>query len=255
MYTLRTKLKDQIVAEFLPPVKKSKQTKVIIILDGMPTVPSKKSLLEFFSKKGFWVFHPRYRGTWESGGSLFQYSPAKDVKDVIDGIYNGFTSATDMDYQKQKHYKLKPDKLVIIGTSFGGPAALLNSSDARVDKVIAISSVIDWNKPGKAEPIDQLIEFTKIYFGNGYRVFKNGWDKIQSGQFYNPINNIEQISGAKTLLIHAKFDPVCKYSEAKKFAQLTNSQFVAINSKDHWGLSNLMNQKYYKLISKFINTK
>ncbi len=66
MYTLRTRFAKDIVCEFLPPSRPQKLDKVVILADGMPSVPSKKSVLEYFSKKGFWVFHPRYRGAWES---------------------------------------------------------------------------------------------------------------------------------------------------------------------------------------------
>jgi integrase len=62
----RTRFKQQIVAEFLPPLRPRKTQKVIVLCDGMPSIPRKQPLMEFRAGKGFWVVYPRYRGAWES---------------------------------------------------------------------------------------------------------------------------------------------------------------------------------------------
>src|SRR5205814_7872713 len=61
----RTRFKDEIVAEFLPSSRSAKKQKLIILCDGMPSIPRKQSLSEFLAAKGFWVVYPRYRGAWE----------------------------------------------------------------------------------------------------------------------------------------------------------------------------------------------
>jgi len=58
----RTRFKKDIVAEFLPPARLGKKQKLIVLCDGMPSIPRKQSLMEFLSGKGYWVFYPRYRG-------------------------------------------------------------------------------------------------------------------------------------------------------------------------------------------------
>jgi len=60
-YTLRARIKNKIISEFVPPSKKS--NKVIILCGGMPGYPAKKELMFFLAEKGFWVFSPRYRGS------------------------------------------------------------------------------------------------------------------------------------------------------------------------------------------------
>ena len=86
---LRTRFKKEIIAEFLPPVRKGKTRRVIILCDGMPSVPAKQPLAEFLARQGYWVFHPRYRGAWESGGNFLEKSPVEDIADVISGITKG----------------------------------------------------------------------------------------------------------------------------------------------------------------------
>lgn len=134
----RTRFKKQIVTEFLPPARAHKRQRVIILCDGMPSLPHKQPLCEFLSRKGFWVFYPRYRGTWESGGEFLEKSPHEDILDVIDELPNGLTEVTF-----RKKFVLKPDEIFVIGGSFVGAAAILASLDSRVKKVIANCPVVD----------------------------------------------------------------------------------------------------------------
>jgi alpha-beta hydrolase superfamily lysophospholipase len=79
----RTRFQKEIVAEFLLPARSSKQQKAIILCDGMPSIPRKQSLAEFLSKQGYWVFYPRWRGAWESGGQFLEKSPHLDILDIV----------------------------------------------------------------------------------------------------------------------------------------------------------------------------
>ena len=90
MHLHRTIFKNEIICEFLPPQRPSNN--VIILCDGMPTMPSKKHVIEFYSQKNFWVFHPRYRGSWESSGEFLSNEPTQDIFDIINQLPKGFTS-------------------------------------------------------------------------------------------------------------------------------------------------------------------
>jgi len=82
----RTRFRQQILAEFLPPTRERKTQKVVILCDGMPSIPRKQSLSEFLATKGFWVIYPRYRGAWESDGHFLEKSPHQDILDIIDDL-------------------------------------------------------------------------------------------------------------------------------------------------------------------------
>jgi esterase/lipase len=141
----RTRFKKEIVAEFLPPARQGKKTKIIILCDGLPSIPRKQPLAEFLAKKGFWVVYPRYRGTWESEGSFLEVAPDKDISDVIDELPNGLT-----DIAFGQHFSIpSPHEVYVIGGSFGGTTALMASLDPRVKKVIANCPVV----PPKLPPI------------------------------------------------------------------------------------------------------
>ena len=159
-----------------PPSRHTKKQRVVIVCDGMPSIPYKSSLLHFLSKQGFWAIHLRYRGTWESGGSFLRKSPERDIIDLIDGLPKGFTSMWD-----RKRYRVRPDAVFIIASSFGGPAGILASRDKRVKKVVAISPVVDWRASSKGESLDWLERFVRDGFGEGYRFSHKDWKKLGEG--------------------------------------------------------------------------
>jgi hypothetical protein len=82
----RTRFRQQIVAEFLPPSRERKTQRVVILCDGMPSTPRQQPLSEFLSGKGFWVIYPRYRRAWESGGHFLEKSPHEDILDITDDL-------------------------------------------------------------------------------------------------------------------------------------------------------------------------
>jgi alpha-beta hydrolase superfamily lysophospholipase len=135
----RTRFKKEIVAEFLPPARPSKRQQVIILCDGMPSIPRKQALAEYLSTKGYWVFYPRWRGAWESGGQFLERSPHEDILDIVSELPNGF-----QELAFGRKFRCSPDKVFVIGGSFGGAAAILSSLDPRITKVIANCPVVDW---------------------------------------------------------------------------------------------------------------
>ncbi len=250
MHTYRTRFGKDIVAEFLPPLRKTKKTKVVILLGGMPAHPSRRDVLEFFARKGYWVFQPRYRGSWESGGVFLKYSPAEDVGLVLDHLQTGFRDAWS-----GEAYALKPDQIFVIGVSFGGAAALLASKDARVDKVIALAPVIDWTAPSKKEPLDWFYDFVKEGFGEAYRMSKKEWNKLKGGTFYSPWHERENIPGKKVLMFHAKDDDVVAYAPSKRFARKTGATLLTLKRGGHLSSSLIMKPHVWKRIHTFLKMR
>ena len=246
MHTLRTRFANDIVAECMPSQKPSQD--VIIFCDGMPGLPGKKKkLMEFYAKKGYWCFNPRYRGVWESGGSFLENSPVEDIRDVIDGLFQPVNSLWD-----GVEYNIDPKHIIIVGGSFGGPAALLLSSDPRVNAVITVAGVVDWTVPGETEPLDWLFDVTKASFGEAFRITKKNWEKLQEGNFYNPVNQLEDIDPTKILMIHAKDDTVVPYVATDVFSQKLGIPLVSLKTGDHLSSSILTRWKMWRHIKKHL---
>ncbi|MEI8337541.1 MAG: hypothetical protein WCF92_00140 [bacterium] len=250
-YLLRAKFKKEIISEFLVPKKPS--SKVVIFLCGMPTYPSKEKYLalsNFFSNKGYWCFVPRYRGTWESEGKLFAKSPHLDVVDLINELSKGFS-----DLWSGEKYKIENPEVVLIGSSFGGPAALLSSKNPNVKKVITFSSVLDWRYENETvEPVPKLSKFVGEAFGNGYRIAKDGWKKIEKGEIYNPATELEKIDGSKCLVIHAQDDEVVSIKPLKPFIIKTGAKLNLVKKGGHLGMA-ILEKRFYKKCMEFIRSK
>ena len=250
-WALRTRFKKEIVAEFLPPARQRKKQKVIILCDGMPGIPRKQGLMEFLAAKGYWVFYPRYRGSWESGGQFLQKSPDKDILDVIDELPKGVRELAC-----GKRFALKPDEIFVIGGSFGGAAAILASLDDRVKKVIANCPVVDWKILAAEERLEtsnpNYAAYIREAFGNGYRLSDGNWRKLHSGRFYNPAHHVKEIDPEKIMMFHAKDDPYVPYKSVKDFAERTGVKLNSFARGGHLSTEMIV-QKYWKRIKKFFD--
>lgn len=249
-HPLRTRFAEEILTEFLPPAKPQKKQKAIILCTGMPTSPSKNSLLRFWSNKGYWVFLPRYRGTWESDGIFLKESPHIDILDVINGITKKFTTIN----RTPQSFSPSFEKIHLIGSSFGGAAALLCSNNKLVSKVIALSPVVDWKAEGQDEPFDWFAKYVQKAFGQAYRFSINDWDRLQKTPFYNPTDNIQKINGKKICIIHSHNDRIIPIESIFEFQKKTNCLVWDQTKGGHLSTSYTMNFWHYRRIKKFLNS-
>lgn len=249
----RTRFKDEIVAEFLPPSRTQKKQRLIILCDGMPSMPCKQPLSEFLAAKGFWVLYPRYRGTWESGGEFLSRSPHDDILDILDELPG---QVEEMAFGQQ--FRLAPHQVFVIGGSFGGAAAILLSLDHRVTRVVANCAVVDWSILDQAEKAEtsksNYADYIRQAFGNGYRLSDANWAKLRGGRFYNPWHHRNQIDGSKVLMFHANDDPNVPYQRAREFAKLTQAKLKSIQHGGHISTDYVV-RRYWVQIKKFFGSE
>lgn len=220
-YPIRTRLAGDIVAEIIFPEKQT--GKVAIIATGLPSSPSKGELLRFLADQGYVALFSRYRGTWESDGHFLDHSPAKDIHDVIEFLIQEGQVASLFSQEKMK---INVQKIHLFGTSFGGPAVILNSRHPRVQKVIALSPVIDWRKEGEDESFDWHVGFVSQGFGGAYRLRKQSdWKKLIETDFYNPALRIKDVDAKKIFVLHAEDDRIVPCAPLIEFADKTNISF------------------------------
>jgi pimeloyl-ACP methyl ester carboxylesterase len=251
----RTRFARDIVTEFLPPARAGKIRRAIILCDGMPSIPRKQGLAEFLSAKGYWVFYPRYRGAWESGGEFLERSPHLDVLDVVGGLSKEFRELAF-----GRRFRVSPDldEVFVIGGSFGGAAAILSSLDSRVKKVIANCPVVDWGilaREGKKETSNpSYAAYIRAAFGNGYRLSDKNWKKLRGGTFYNPAYHASEISPSKIMMFHAQDDPYVPYRSVVKFARVTGVRLKLLRRGGHLS-TDLIVRKYWAQIREFFEGK
>lgn len=238
MQILHTFFKKEIFSDFIVPAKPS--NKVAIICSGAPAVPSKKTLMEFFAKKGYWAFHIRYRGTWESKGVFLKKSPHQDLLDVIDELSKGFT-----ELWTKRRYKINAKKILLTGSSFGGAAVIIATEDPRVTAGIAFSPVVDWHATRPEEPHGKFVKFMQEAYGAVYRSTPALWKKLLSAGFYTPGDDV---NGDKLMIVHAKDDRVVRLKEVREFAKKTKSHFMLFNTGGHLSSSNIMRPQIWKKV-------
>jgi pimeloyl-ACP methyl ester carboxylesterase len=248
----RTRFKNEIVAEFLPPGRSGRRQKVIVLCDGMPSVPSKQTLVNFLARKGYWVFYPRWRGAWESGGQFLERSPHEDILDVINELPNGVTELAF-----GQSFELSPDEIFVIGGSFGGAAAILCSLDGRVKKAVANCPVVDWsilpNEQKKETSNPSYPAYIREAFGNGYRLTDENWNKLLDGRFYNPMHRVGEINPSKLMMFHAKDDPYIPWRLVERFAKRAGVRLKLLSRGGHLSTS-LIVQKYWLQINEFFRS-
>jgi pimeloyl-ACP methyl ester carboxylesterase len=249
----RTRFKHQIVAEFLPPSRPGKAQKLIILCDGMPSIPRKQPLSEFLAAKGFWVIYPRYRGAWESGGEFLASSPHEDILEILDVL------PTELEESAfGQRFRLAPDQVFVIGGSFGGAAAILLSLDPRVKRAVANCAVVDWSILDDAEKAEtskaNYAEYIREAFGNAYRLSDVNWNKLRSGTFYNPWHHRNEVTPSKILMFHAKDDPYVPYGGSRRFADSTGVTLKSLQRGGHVS-TDYITRKYWAQIKKFFDSK
>jgi pimeloyl-ACP methyl ester carboxylesterase len=215
----------------------------------MPSIPRKQPLAEFLSRAGYWVFYPRYRGAWESGGEFLERSPHLDILDVMDGLGREFRELAF-----GRRFRVSASETFVIGGSFGGAAAILCSLDARVRKVIANCPVVDWgilSREQKKETSNpSYAAYIREAFGEGYRLSDRNWRKLSDGKFYNPAYHVGEIIGSKIMMFHAQDDPYVPYRSVEKFAKRTGSRLKLFRRGGHLS-TDMIVRKYWAGIREF----
>jgi pimeloyl-ACP methyl ester carboxylesterase len=246
----RTRFAGDIVAQFKPANFETR--KVAILLSGCPGYPmGKRDLTEFLKKKGFFTIVPAYRGTWESDGEFLKEPPSKDVELIINELETGF-----MDLWSGGMYSITDPEVYLIGGSFGGAAAILASTHPKVVKAVSLSGVVDWaEQQHTVEPLELMSEYLPKAFGQGYRPGNHIQERLEAGDFYNPVHEKVTIDGKKLLLIHAKGDRVVHSAPAKQFAADIGARYVELPGDDHMGASSAAEPRVWKHIDRFFRGK
>ncbi|MFY9842587.1 MAG: alpha/beta hydrolase family protein [Terriglobales bacterium] len=215
----------------------------------MPSIPRKQPLAEFLSAKGYWVFYPRYRGAWESGGEFLARSPHLDILDAIGGLSKEFRELAF-----GRRFRVRADEVFAVGGSFGGTAAILCSLDPRVKKVIANCPVVDWgilSREQKKETSNpSYAAYIRAAFGEGYRLSDKNWKKLFGGRFYNPVCHAAEVTPSKVMMFHAEDDPYIPYQSVLKFARVTGVKLKLLRRGGHLS-TDLVVRKYWVQISEF----
>ena len=177
---------------------------VIILLHGFPGNEVNYDLAHVFRRQGFNVLVFHYRGCWGSGGDYLWKNLVEDVSSAISFVKSNYA---------QKNFHIDPGKIILMGYSMGGFAALLNA--VQNDEIKYAASLAGFN----AGMFGELIESNKIIFEYSMQHMQPAMDFVKCSSAdillnelitnkkeWNLINYLEKLSKKNLLIIGAKFD-------------------------------------------------
>lgn len=208
----------------------------VIFLSGFPSSNQRDEVMYFFYEKGFNVFFPRFKGTFQSEGKFLETNPVDDLLFFIKELKKGRAkNLWDMD-----KVNFKIGKINVFGDSFSGAIACgLAARSEDVSKIILASPVLDYKKHnlnGDEQDLDALTLFVKRAYKNLYRYSFNSLQK--------EINKFKEISpdfylkllNKPILLFHDPNDRGVSMKHSKiLFGNMKNCKIIETNTGHGFG--------------------
>ncbi len=237
---------------FFEFVLQDRNADAMIIFPGFPSGNDFSDLIAFFYEKGYHVFVPRYRGTYQSSGVFLSKSPVEDMIFFLEGLDSG--SARSMWDMKKEAFKI--NKKILLASSFGGAIAL--GVAAKYDKIshlILQAPVWDFklhNADGSEQDLDKTTEFVRSAYKNCYRFrFKNLTKKLGKFDDMDPDFYLPKVKTTPILVMHDPNDKEVALKHTKeKMTTLEKGTYL-----EHYlghKLTRDILTAYWKDIDKFI---
>lgn len=223
----------------------------ILILPGFPSYHNLKERIKFLYDKGYNVFFPRYKGSYQSKGYFLDENPLISLKKFVNSLMKG--KAISLYDMKEFNFEVK--ELIVLGICFSGPFSLaLSSLDPRISKLILFSPAWDFSfnqKINGSQGLNETFSFVKRAYKNLYRIkFKdlnkklNSFKQLHYRTYWN--NNSFNL-----LVFIDERDPK-NYSSKFKKNFLDKNNLKIIKHKMGHGLKLEILEEYWKEIESFL---
>lgn len=150
----------------------------VVYLAGLPASRGKNKLSELLVENGFTVFQPFYSGFGDSGGL---FTPTNCINDA-----SSYAKMALRPIQEELYYGEKMatgvQKLILVGSSFGGSIAALSSEDD-YQATVLLAPVLDYKDQALEADLKGLIHF--LQFGQPFTVRMGSvkaWEEFFEGE-------------------------------------------------------------------------
>ena len=179
---------------FFEFVLQDRTADAVIILPGFPGRNDYNELISVFFDRGYHVFVPRYRGSYQSSGDFLSKNPVDDLIMFDRNLKKG--KAKSLWDNKVQQFKI--NKKILIAGSFGGPIACgLATKQPGFSHIILASPVWDFkkhNEKNDEQDLEKLTKFVQRAYKNCYRVkFNNMQERIFKFKDLQPENYLSGI--------------------------------------------------------------
>lgn len=218
----------------LPNGKASKNLPLIVMPHGGPQARDTAGFdwwAQAMASRGYAVLQPNFRGSAGYGRKFVEAAygewGGKMQTDLSDGVRVLAKSGT-----------IDPNRVCIVGASYGGYAALAGITlDKGVYRcAVAVAGVSDMGKMLDRETARSGSESTTVRYWKRYMGVERSSDAKISER--SPVNFAEKADGP-VLLIHGKDDTVVYYDQSVAMRRALEKarkpvEFVTLKAEDHW---------------------
>jgi len=224
----------------------------VVILPGFPSRNDHNDLIESFFEKGFHVFVPKYRGSYQSSGKFLLKNPVDDLIMFAENMDKGIAKSL-WDNSKQ-HFKI--NKKILVGSSFGGAIALgLAAKSGKFSHLILASPIWDFRKHNEnwdEQNLQQVLEYVTRAYENCYRInFDDFLKRMKKFKELYPEFYLSKLQKMPVLVMHDPNDKIVAFKHTKNILpKFANATYI-----EHYlghGLSDSLINAYWKDIDKFI---
>lgn len=203
---------------------------VVLLLHGFPGNESNLDIAHAIKRAGLNVMIFHYRGSWGSGGNFSWKNSLEDVQYVVDYLQT----------VKDQKFRLDNSKIILVGHSMGGFAALLTA--AQNESIKHAGSFAGFNmgyfgkflkeNPQFKDIAKERMEFgTEILNGTSPELLQN--EMIENADDWDLTNYTGNFSEKNILLIGANYDaialPEMHHSPLREFFEQNKSAEVEIH--------------------------
>ncbi len=236
---------------FFEFILQDRKADAMIILPDFPCRNSYNRIINLFYGKGYHVFVPRYRGSYQSSGKFLLKNIVDDIIFFVKNLEKGeVKSLSDM-----KKYNFRLNKKILMANGFGGAIACGAAAKYPIfSHLMLISPIWDFsshNKDGDEEDLQKLSNYVKRAYRNCYRYdFDSIVKKITRIKEVNPSYYLPKLE-LPVLIMHDPNDKRVSFRNTKEKIFSIKRATLIEHYLGHDVSDSLMNA-FWKDIDKFI---
>lgn len=224
----------------------------VVILPGFPARNDFNELMGAFYDKGYHVFAPRYKGSYQSTGNFLARNPVNDLIMFVKNLDKGMAKSL---WDNSKQY-FKIHKKILVSNSFGGAVALgLAAKSGKFSHLILAAPVWDFKKHNEnwdEQNLQQLTDFVKRAYKSCYRIeFENINKKLEKFKETQPEYYLPKLQKFPILVFHDPNDKVVSFNHTKEMLPKLQKATYIEHYLGH-ELNEALLRTYWKEIDKFI---
>jgi dipeptidyl aminopeptidase/acylaminoacyl peptidase len=209
----------------IPVNSKKEKLPIVVYPHGGPWAHDEwgfDNYVQFFASRGYAVFQPQFRGSTGFGTAFEEAGYGQWGMKIQDDITDGVRWLIDEGVAD-------PERIAIVGASFGGYAAAMGAAKTPdlYKCIVSINGVLDlksFHDNGR-----------NYYFDSINRKMWNNWEDVENTSPYHLAENIQ----APMLLIAGERDTVVPTAHSKKMHKRLKklkktSQYIELENGEHW---------------------